>query len=1086
MRKIACCLLLLMLSLAALADDGGLRPLWTRTVAKPYLTSWYLCGPFLAKKTAMQLERDYLNFWGKSGANHPVDGSIELRSDGTLLNWKTFTVKATPDEHVTVKPAKSEKAGNKPKNVLTPEEIEQQKNTVDLTAGLGMHLPDQATVYAFTLLTRAAAGNAYLVLDRNAGISIWLNGTPVYPAQSVPGIAAPTIPVSFRDGDNTLLVKLDCSGEKPGFSMRVAEESEVFLLANRRSPRELNIALESAGNTLTVHTGDALSGKLAVRRSVSIRVSGAGGNTVGTNAVPYGETTAFDTSEWPDGGYDITFRLLPPPDDPANIIAPIITHATWYKGDALSAAKWLVDSVPNMESDDPMDMLHAMLAAVIQDRLGADLSNAGGLPAIYPVLLEWEEAQLQAKVPQHVCSEFFTRLAYSDEVDGSPQFARVYLPPNYQPEKRYPLIIVLHGMHRPNPPYIQWGGVNQRYDTFADRCNAIVLYPFGRANAWYRGLGDRDVVRSIALAKQRFSIDEDRVYLMGYSMGGAGTWHVGSAHPELFAALAPYYGGLEMQVTLPKATLDTLTPREQRFVDRFSSFAQLESLLTTPVYVSQGDQDTMVPVEITRHGVGLLHKWGYPVTYWEQPGGKHGGINTEDKVLPWLLAQRRDAHPRHVRLRAAGLSTASAHWVRVLQREKAEAFVQADAQLIGPNTIRLETENVLAVCLTPGTTLVDMQAPLHLLWNGSEVKPAAIDGEKIIAYQPGYTPMPGEKTAAVDGPIGDIFNTPFIIVIGTASPNAAMRAYCLRFARREIAWWQAFQQVTPRIVLDTRITAEECARYSLLLIGGPEENLVAKKLADRLPLTITPDGFTIDGQAFPVRDGGVRMIYPSPLNAERYVAIAAANSPAGMYRLKPIINRYDVDYAVTDGRPGRELAAGLFDRNWRFTDRLLERGAATGKLPRLPQYLTAMAAEPWLYLGDVSEDSLEGDFDYLTGAFNILIRPATLGGRHYTKSLCMGYYSNAKGAIEYNLAGGKWQHFHAVIGLQHPQNGGKVVFVVKGDGKEIYRSKSFGEKTAAQQIDIPIGDVSTLRLEMEFIEDNTGASACWADARVEK
>ena len=41
-----------------------------------------------------------------------------------------------------------------------------------------------------------------------------------------------------------------------------------------------------------------------------------------------------------------------------------------------------------------------------------------------------------------------------------------------------------------------------------------------------------------------------------------------------------------------------------------------------------------------------------------------------------------------------------------------------------------------------------------------------------------------EKTAALEAPLGDIFNTPFLIVIGTASPDAAMRAYCQRYARR--------------------------------------------------------------------------------------------------------------------------------------------------------------------------------------------------------------------------------------------------------------------------------------------------------------
>ena len=87
--------------------------------------------------------------------------------------------------------------------------------------------------------------------------------------------------------------------------------------------------------------------------------------------------------------------------------------------------------------------------------------------------------------------------------------------------------------------------------------------------------------------------------------------------------------------------------------------------------------------------------------------------------------------------------------------------------------------------------------------------------------------------------------------------------------------------------LDTEITDADIARYSLILIGGPDANRVSAKLASKLPLRISADAVRIDGQEFKARDAAVQMIYPNPLNAERYVWIFAGTSTGGMYFTEP-------------------------------------------------------------------------------------------------------------------------------------------------------------------------------------------------------
>jgi S-layer protein (TIGR01564 family) len=95
--------------------------------------------------------------------------------------------------------------------------------------------------------------------------------------------------------------------------------------------------------------------------------------------------------------------------------------------------------------------------------------------------------------------------------------------------------------------------------------------------------------------------------------------------------------------------------------------------------------------------------------------------------------------------------------------------------------------------------------------------------------------------------------------------------------------WRDWQKQEPRVFKDTEIKDADLSKYSLLLVGGPDANRVTRKLADRLPLRISVDRITIDGKDFAVKDAAVQMLYPNPLNPERYVWIAAGTSTDGLY-----------------------------------------------------------------------------------------------------------------------------------------------------------------------------------------------------------
>jgi hypothetical protein len=423
-------------------------------------------------------------------------------------------------------------------------------------------------------------------------------------------------------------------------------------------------------------------------------------------------------------------------------------------------------------------------------------------------------------------------------------------------------------------------------------------------------------------------------------MGGWGTWQVGTRNPHLFCGIAPVYGGADYHTQLPEDALPTLTPAERALWERRSSFAQAESLLNVPIYVLHGDQDKAVDVEYSRWAVRMLQRWGYDVRYRELPGRAHEDMKVQADVVDWLVSLRRVAHPRHVRLRTAEPQSARAHWLWLDRADDAAQFQEADAEVVGPNRIRLDTRNVLAATLRPGP-LVDATKPLEVVWNGALRTVPAKDGAFVLRSE-AAAESPLAKSRVTPGRFNDVWNTPFAIVVGTVSADPAMRKMCEWKAAAAVEFWKAWQHHTPRLFKDTEIGEADLARYSLVLVGGSADNAVAKRLADRIPLEVRKDAIVVDGTRFDVQDALAALVYPSPLNKERYVAVVAGTSPGGLWFWEPG-NRSagDWDFYVVDGRtdaagaaprPGfperGRVVSGLFDRDWRLRGAVLVRGDA--------------------------------------------------------------------------------------------------------------------------------------------------------------
>lgn len=200
------------------------------------------------------------------------------------------------------------------------------------------------------------------------------------------------------------------------------------------------------------------------------------------------------------------------------------------------------------------------------------------------------------------------RRAYLSKVDNTLQPYRLFIPAAYDGAKATPLLVALHGMG--GDENSMFDGYHEALKVQAERVGFIVACPKGREPAsMYRGPAEQDVLDVIAEVRRDYKVDASRIYLMGHSMGGYGTWSTAIAHPELFAALGPISGG--------------------------GNAAAMDKIKDIPEYVVHGDDDRTVNVNMSRTMVAAGKKLGAPITYVEVPGGSHGGV-AEPAFAPML------------------------------------------------------------------------------------------------------------------------------------------------------------------------------------------------------------------------------------------------------------------------------------------------------------------------------------------------------------------------------------------------------------------------------------------------------------------
>ena len=522
-------------------------------------------------------------------------------------------------------------------------------------------------------------------------------------------------------------------------------------------------------------------------------------------------------------------------------------------------------------------------------------------------------------------------LGYQSKLDDSIQPYGLVVPPSYSADapRKWRLDLWLHGRGDTlSELAFLWQRLNNAGE-FTPR-DTIVLHLYGRYCNASKFAGEVDMLEALADVKRRYAIDENRVLVRGFSMGGASVWHLGAHFANLFAVAAPGAGFAETaqyQKMTPEA-LKALPFWERQLFHWYDATDYAANFYQLPLVAYSGEIDKQMQAALIMgkalegEGLALTHVIGPNTEHKYHPDSK---VEISKRVD--ALAERgRQPVPRKLRFVTYTLRYHEMRWLSVEGLESHWDRARVEAEIREPGFFTVRTENVKAFRLNfgPGEYPFEPEVKPTVTINGTAVRwprgastdlswSAEFHREGIQwvagAAKPGLAKRPG-----LQGPIDDAFLSRFLFVRPTGQArDPQLGAWAASEMERAVKRWRGIFRGEVRVKDDTQVTEADMAESHLILWGDAGSNQVIARIADRLPLKAET------GQA-------VVMVYPNPLAPTRYVVLNSGftfreDSDGTNSRQVPVLPDWAiVDLSTPPDRhwPGKVLKAGFFDEDWKL------------------------------------------------------------------------------------------------------------------------------------------------------------------------
>ncbi|HEY2147919.1 MAG TPA: hypothetical protein VGH32_08280, partial [Pirellulales bacterium] len=281
---------------------------------------------------------------------------------------------------------------------------------------------------------------------------------------------------------------------------------------------------------------------------------------------------------------------------------------------------------------------------------------------------ERAEQLLAGKAPWESATGLVVR-GYISRIDGSVQPYGLVVPESYGGgSARHPLDIWFHGR----------GETLSEVNFIADREHSrgeftppdtIVLHPYGRYCNAFKFAGEIDVLEALESVKQRYRIDEDRIAVRGFSMGGAACWHFAVHYSGNWVAANPGAGFAETPEFLRRSqgTRDEPSVIEAKLLHLYDCTDWAVNIFNCPTVAYSGEIDPqkqaadMMAKALDAESITLRHVIGPNTKHQYHPEAK----KTVEKLMASIVERGRDRVPQTIRFETYTLRYNQCDWITI-------------------------------------------------------------------------------------------------------------------------------------------------------------------------------------------------------------------------------------------------------------------------------------------------------------------------------------------------------------------------------------------------------------------------------------
>ena len=503
-----------------------------------------------------------------------------------------------------------------------------------------------------------------------------------------------------------------------------------------------------------------------------------------------------------------------------------------------------------------------------------------------------KELEGKAKTPTTLTHVPVVR-GYVSKIDGSVQPYGLMEPVTYLTgdDKPRRLDFWLHGRGDTLNEIAFIDGQQRAGGTFLPD-DAFVLDPYGRFMNAFKFAGETDVWEGLDHAAKHYPIDRNKLAMRGFSMGGAGAWHLGAHHPDKFAAVNPGAGFVDVKNYQKLGDkLATIPWWEQKLWNLYDPLACPINLINSTLVAYSGEDDgqkaaaDLMEAALLKDGVKMTHIIGPKTGHSYEANAK----KTVAKLVDDATNKGINHQPKKVTLVTHSLKFNQAHCLTVeaLERHwepaRIEAILQGDHYAIRATNITSFSISVTKemVAAFPSIGFIGFAVNNHAILRNREWQSKHLPG--VIRFEKqgkgwGVAETRGASGLAkrhnLQGPIDDAFMDSFVMVRPTGQPlNAAVGQWAKTELAEAAFHWRRYFRGEPRVKDDDAITDADIAGSNLVLWGVPSSNKLLARIADKLPIQWNGKEIKVGGKSYDATRHAPAFIFPNPLNPARYVVI---------------------------------------------------------------------------------------------------------------------------------------------------------------------------------------------------------------------